>query len=224
MSKESTFKPKKREVLGVIVLFLMVGGMTVPKVTGTQELFDKPFAFTEELSLQQEVDHYYYENVRFPTKYQPTVGYPSEINLNLLGKLSSIEGKHYVVDSFGKVYTLKDSFMPPAKVEKVVDSKGQEFVRWTAVPDADGYTIYRAKGGNSQLMDKAFGKVASSIRNLSNKGEEVVSLSKEKFSKDGEDFIFPLVKLNEGEIYVISAFSKELGETPGVTIGYQAEK
>lgn len=221
MKNESKMKPKKIEILGVLALFLMVGGLTVPKITGTQELFDKPFEFSEDVSLQQEVDQYYYENVRFPTKYQPTIGFPSEINLNLLGKLSSGQENKYLIDAFGRVFVLPSSFLPPEKVERVVDANGDMFMRWNSVKDAEGYRIYKIKGDNTQMMDKVFGKVASSIRNLSPKGEEIVSMNASKFQKDGEDFTFPLLNPKEDEIYVVVAYSKQLGETPGVTFGYQ---
>lgn len=221
MKNESKMKPKKIEILGVLALFLMVGGLTVPKITGTQELFDKPFEFSEDVSLQQEVDQYYYENVRFPTKYQPTIGFPSEINLNLLGKLSSGQENKYLIDAFGRVFVLPSSFLPPEKVERVVDANGDMFMRWNSVKDAEGYRIYKIKGDNTQMMDKVFGKVASSIRNLSPKGEEIVSMNASKFPKDGEDFTFPLLNPKEDEIYVVVAYSKQLGETPGVTFGYQ---
>lgn len=220
MQNEKQFKPKKIEILGVIVLFLLVGVWTVPKVTGTQELFVKPFAFSQSTSLQQSVDQYYYDNVKFPAQFQPTVGFPSDINLTLLGKANPNRNNSFMVDAYGKVFILPNTFLPPNEVELIYDSKGKTYLRWAKVQDADGYGIRKMANDNTAMMNKAFGKISASLLNVSSKGEEIVSSPTDKFVKDGDYLLFPISELKDGDVYVVYAYSDKYGETPEVTVGY----
>ena len=173
-------------------------------------------------SIQREVDKYFHNNVRFPTNYQPTIGFPSKIDVNLLGVGRALNEEHiYMVDAYGEVYLLTEDFLPPQKIELIFNRDGDTYLRWDIVENAHGYGIREITTDRTSLMDKAFGKLTASLMNVSSKGKLVVEKETDYFNRVGEDYLkFEVENFNPNSIYVVYAINVDIGRTPGVTRGY----
>lgn len=225
MNVRKKLKLGKIEILVCSVLALLLLFPVVPNVTETQENIKTNDKASDLHTLQKLVDKFYYKHTEFPSKYQPTIGFPTEINVHSLGlnKFPNYnESNYYLVDAYGSVFILKDGFLPPESVEIVKNQKNEVYIRWKDNGVSEGYGIREVKNGDVKLLEKAFGKMTASIVNLSYKGKPIVEKRVGDFESVSGDYKqYNLSNYQSGSIYAVYGIHSEYGTTPEVTIGYK---
>lgn len=168
--------------------------------------------------IQRAVDLYYYDNVRFPTLENPTIGNPQPISLGLLKNLNSsdiLKDVIYYVDYYGDVFALNNTFLPPNNVEIINDDNGKVYISWDDISNADSFTIKEVVSANVDL-NKYLGKITATLFNVSSRGTVVVSAKTDDFIKNNGRLFYHIENYDPNKLYIVIAKNNELGETPGI--------